>query len=152
MMRIAVIILVIASFGCNKTAPSEQREQGHQIDSAMPVPSQSKVDTTSLKETSKLYSNNRFKEVAIEKVEEGKYIVTGKGQIFESNFGWVVEDGHNELQAGNASTDAGAPEWGKFKFIIQVEKERANSTLHVILFEESAKDGSRQHELAIPLF
>ena len=49
-------------------------------------------------------------------------------------------------------TDAGAPEWGKFEFAISVHKKRKNSTLTLILFESSAMDGSRQHELPITLY
>jgi hypothetical protein len=48
-------------------------------------------------------------------------------------------------------TDAGAPEWGRFSFTVEAVKKRANSTLHIILFESSAKDGSRQYELPILL-
>ncbi|MBK7232918.1 MAG: hypothetical protein IPH93_11830 [Saprospiraceae bacterium] len=48
-------------------------------------------------------------------------------------------------------TDAGAPEWGNFEFGIHVQKKRANSTLTLVIFESSAKDGSRQNELPIPL-
>jgi len=62
-----------------------------------------------------------------------------------------VEDGHDELKKGFEMTDAGAPEWGNFIFTINVAKKRPNSTLHLIIFESSAKDGSRQHELPILL-
>ena len=97
------------------------------------------------------YSNARFRNVTIEKSEEGSFVVTGQAQIFEANFGWVVEDGHQELEKGFEMTDAGAPAWGNFKFEIDVQKQRANSTLTLVLYESSAKDGSRQHELPIPL-
>lgn len=105
-------------------------------------------DTVSVVQT---YSNARFKEVAVERTGEHKFTIKGKGQIFEANFGWVVEDGHEELSSGYQMTDAGAPEWGAFKFTIEVEKKRQNSMLTLILFETSAMDGSRQHELPISL-
>jgi hypothetical protein len=97
------------------------------------------------------HANERFRNVTATYTEDGKIKVEGEAQIFEANFGWVIEDGHNELQSGNQMTDAGAPEWGKFSFIIDPAKDRDNSTLHLILFESSAKDGSRQHQLMIPL-
>src|SRR5690606_33873120 len=97
------------------------------------------------------YSNARFKGVTIKKVGENAFMVEGQGQIFEANFGWVVEDGHNELAKGFEMTDAGAPEWGKFKFEIEVEKQRLNSTLMLILSETSANDLSRPHESPIVL-
>jgi hypothetical protein len=99
----------------------------------------------------KVYANKRFRDVTVEKIAANKYRVKGKGQIFEAAFSWVVEDGHNELKQGHVMTDAGAPEWGNFNFVVEVAKQRSNSTLHLILYETSAKDGSRQHLLPIKL-
>lgn len=101
--------------------------------------------------TFKTYANERFKDVYVEKVGQDSFLVRGQGQIFEANFNWVVEDGHNELKKGFHMTDVGAPEWGKFELPISVQKKQSNSTLILILFESSAKDGSRQHELLIVL-
>lgn len=118
-------------------------------------------DTTEIKEDEtqkdilpplKSYSNERFKDVTVEKIGKDSFLIRGQGQIFEANFSWIVEDGHNELKKGFQMTDAGAPDWGNFEFTIQVEKARENSTLTLVLFESSAKDGSRQNELPIPLF
>lgn len=99
----------------------------------------------------KSYSNERFKEVTVEKIGKDSFLIRGQGQIFEASFSWIVEDGHNELKKGFQMTDAGASDWGNFEFTIQVQKERENSTLTLVLFESSAKDGSRQYELPIPL-
>jgi hypothetical protein len=88
----------------------------------------------------------------VERIGLDTFLIRGQGQIFEANFNWVVEDGHNELKKGFEMTDAGAPEWGKFAFKINVRKERENSTLTLILFESSAMDGSRQYELPITLY
>lgn len=121
------------------------------------VPQKNKIDSTqTVNEQIDLlrvtgYSNARFKGVTVKKLSENAFMVEGQGQIFEANFGWVVEDGHNELKKGFETTDAGAPEWGKFKFVVEAKKERVNSTLMLVLFETSAKDGSRQHELPIVL-
>ena len=103
------------------------------------------------KKNLKYFSNERFRKVTVAKIDTDKYRVQGEAQIFEANFNWVVEDGHNELKEGFAITDAGAPNWGKFDFTLNVEKENEFSTLHLILFEISAKDGSRNYELPIPL-
>ena len=100
----------------------------------------------------KAYTNKRFKNVIVERIGKDSFLVRGQGQIFEATFNWVLEDGHDELQKGFQMTDAGAPEWGKFEFIIQAQKKRKNSTLTLILFEASAKDGSRQYELPIKLY
>ena len=100
----------------------------------------------------KEYSNARFKEVRVQKTGDHQFRIQGKGQIFEASFSWVVEDGHDELKKGFQMTDAGAPEWGNFDFTLEVEKKRTNSTLTLILFESSPKDGSRQYELPLPLY
>ena len=100
----------------------------------------------------KEYSNARFKEVRVTKTGDHKFRIQGKGQIFEASFSWVVEDGHDELKKGFQMTDSGAPEWGNFDFTLEVEKKRPNSTLTLILFESSPKDGSRQYELPLPLY
>ena len=108
-----------------------------------------KKDTIS---TLKTYANKRFKNVIVERIGKDSFLVRGQGQIFEATFNWVLEDGHDELQKGFQMTDAGAPEWGKFNFIIKSQKKRKNSTLTLIIFETSAKDGSRQYELPIVLY
>lgn len=103
------------------------------------------------KRSSAVYSNQRFKNVTVENFAANKYFIKGNGQIFEAAFSWVVEDGHEEIKKGFETTDAGAPEWGRFGFVVEVGKKRPNSTLHLILFETSANDGSRQHQLPLLL-
>ncbi len=88
----------------------------------------------------------------MERIGDSSFRISGKGQIFEANFGWVVEDGHEELKSGYQMTDAGAPEWGKFSFTVTAAKKRPNSTLHLVLYESSAMDGSRVYELPVLLY
>lgn len=102
-------------------------------------------------DTVDVYSNERFKNVYVEKLSDTSFRINGRAQVFEAAFSWVIEDGHNELQSGYGMTDAGAPEFGNFSFVVNIKKQRENSTLHLIIFEASAKDGSRQHELPVPL-
>jgi hypothetical protein len=102
-------------------------------------------------DTVDVFSNARFKSVYVERINDTSFRITGKAQVFEAAFSWVVEDGHNELKSGHGMTDAGAPEFGNFSFVVNAKKQRENSTLHLILFEASAKDGSRQYELPVPL-
>lgn len=115
------------------------------------------TDTTTTETTQtekpekKQYANDRFRKVTVEKVAEDKFRIQGEAQVFEANINWSVEDGHKELKNGYTTATIGAPEWGTFDFTIVAEKERENSTLQLVLFEMSMKDGSRQHELAIVL-
>ena len=97
------------------------------------------------------YSNERFRQVTLEKLDGNKFRIQGEAQVFEATFNWVVEDGHNELKSGFVTADIGAPEWGNFDFTIDVAKNDVNTTLILILFEISAKDGSHNYELPITL-
>lgn len=97
------------------------------------------------------YANGSFKNVTIQRVDAHTFVVEGEARVFEGTVSWVVEDGHNELVKGFETTDAGAPAWGHFAFTIEVQKREPNSTLTLVLFESSAKDGSRLHELPVPL-
>jgi len=144
---IAIILLACNNSGENKTPATKDTVENKPVNTD--VKTDEAVDTT---QAGKIYSNQRFKDVTVEKTGEHTFLIRGKGQIFEASFNWVVEDGHEELQKGYTTTDAGAPEWGKFSFTVDVTKKRENSKLNLILFEISAKDGSRQYELPVLLY
>lgn len=144
MYRLYFLIAILLG-GCNSRVPEAQTEE--------------KSDTVKVEKEiqpppalSKVYTNERFKDVTIERKGDHSFLITGKGQIFEASFSWVVEDGHDELLTGYQMTDAGAPEWGNFSFTIDITKKRENSTLTLIIFESSAQDGSRQYELPMLLY
>lgn len=144
MYRLYFLIAIIIG-GCNSRVPETQVQE--KTDTVM-----MEKEITTPPAQAKVYANERFKDVTIEKTGEHNFLITGKGQIFEANFSWVVEDGHDELLKGFQMTDAGAPEWGNFSFTIDISKKRENSTLTLILFESSPKDGSRQYELPMMLY
>lgn len=146
-------ILLITIGSCvnsetKKETPDSADSVKIQSDTSHTIPKSAVVDTLS----TKVYSNERFRDVRVERTGDHTFLIRGQGQIFEASFSWVVEDGHEELQKGYTMTDAGAPEWGNFKFAIDVAKKRENSTLMLILFESSPKDGSRQYELPVLLY
>lgn len=143
-MKYTIWIITLLFFACNNPKNTDSKSDETFVDNDT-------VQISEPVEPEKEFANERFRQVTIEKKEGNKYRVQGQAQVFEANFSWVVEDGHNELKNGSAMTDAGAPEWGKFDFTIEVEKTNEYSTLHIILFEVSAKDGSRKYELPIPL-
>jgi hypothetical protein len=152
------VLLAVLAFSCNSGETEKSFEETPDTisrQSKKPVapetPSVPVKKDTAQQPGTRTYANQRFREVAVEKLSGSRYRVKGEAQIFEANFSWVVEDGHEELKNGHEMTDAGAPEWGNFDFTIDVPKSRPNSTLTLILFEISAKDGSRQHELPIKL-
>jgi hypothetical protein len=144
-------------FACQPAPGNQQSGNRPKEEPDAPVAVISPSDTltgnldTTLPVAPKQYANVRFKEVTVTKTGTHQYTIRGKGQIFEGQFGWVVEDGHNELLSGFAMTDDGPPAWGNFMFTVEVQKQRPNSTLMLILYETSAKDGSRQYELPMVL-
>ncbi|OAB28933.1 Immunoglobulin-like domain of spore germination [Flavobacterium fryxellicola] len=150
-MRWTILLSALLLFGCNKKETEHTTDVN---DTLISIPETTKAVKAAKPEIllPKQYSNDRFKEVTVERIDENKFRVRGKGQIFEANFNWIIEDGHDELKTGFQMTDAGAPAWGSFDFTIEIQKKRENSTLTLVLFESSAKDGSRQHELPILLF
>jgi hypothetical protein len=150
-MRRTILLSLIILVACNN---NEEKRKTTKADTVKNIPETTQVTNEAKPEAllPKAYSNKRFKNVTVERIGKDKFLVRGQGQIFEANFSWIVEDGHEELKKGFQMTDAGAPEWGKFEFAITVHKKRENSTLTLILFESSPKDGSRQDELPITLF
>jgi hypothetical protein len=150
-MKWTFFLSMMMFVGCNDRGQSNTTTKKDTLQSSpgsTAVTEDEKADTLQ----SKKYSNERFRDVTVQKTAKEKFLVRGEGQIFEASFSWIVEDGHEELKKGFEMTDAGAPDWGKFEFTVDVSKKRGNSTLTLILFESSAKDGSRQHELPIPLY
>lgn len=148
-MKRIILLLIILFTACNKKEVTTGQAQ-EIVKTSDTVQLNKKPVSSNI--TVKKYSNERFRNVTVEKVNDNTFRVKGEGQIFEASFSWVIEDGHDELKEGYEMTDAGAPEWGKFDFTLDVAKNRKNSALTLILFEISANDGSRQHELPIVLF
>lgn len=147
-MKRIILFSMIVLFSCNKKKESiGEPVEILKTSDTVQVTKAAQSDTAISTE----YSNKRFREVTVQKLDDDKFRVKGQGQIFEASFSWIVEDGHYELAKGFEMTDAGAPEWGNFDFTLDVTKKNTNSTLTLILFEISAKDGSRQYELPIPL-
>ena len=150
-MKCTILLSLITLVACNN---NEHIKTTAKVDTLKTIPETLQVTKEAEPEAilSKTYSNKRFRDVTVERIGQDTFLVRGQGQIFEANFNWIVEDGHEELKKGFQMTDAGAPEWGKFEFAITVHKKRKNSTLTLILFESSPKDGSREYELPIPLY
>lgn len=152
-MKYLLAFLALIALGCQAKVSTEvETENKDTISVDNTRTDQDTVYKDSIGMSPKVYSNERFRNVTVEKTGENTFTIRGQGQIFEANFNWVIEDGHEELQKGYTMTDAGAPEWGNFSFTVTAPKKNPNSTLHIILFESSPKDGSRQYELPVLLY
>jgi len=160
-MKRLLLLPLILFFACdNQPRPSEdisQRRDSISIRPEIPLvhpldPDTVLADTTVQPDTVRTYGNTKFKDVTITQISEEQFRVSGKAQVSNAAFRWVLEDGHHELRQGAEKTDAAAPEFGSFDFKFTAQKRDSNSTLHLILFESSTRKGTRLHELPIPLF
>lgn len=99
------------------------------------------------------YSNEAFQNVVVEG-ERGHYRVTGLARVFEGSFMYAVSDGHNYLLEEAAMIKEGdSTQFSPFELEINIPEENLpeNGTLTLELFVYSAKDGTREHDLIIPL-
>ncbi|MFA4132426.1 MULTISPECIES: Gmad2 immunoglobulin-like domain-containing protein [unclassified Brevibacillus] len=110
-----------------------------------------KPPTTQTGQQETVYGNDIFRNVTVKKTAQDTYEIKGQASVFEAVLNYVVEDGHNELAQGSVQASTAAPDWGDFTHTLKVKKAEPNSTLTLILFETSMKDGSRRMELIIPL-
>jgi hypothetical protein len=148
-MKYFPLILIMLTLACNNAKDKD----------ANGTPKTQKLDTTDpifdphthTGDTIDLYQNETFKDVLLKKTGETTYEVTGKARVFEATYNYLVKDGNEVVTDGHGMTDAGAPAFGNFSFTVNVKKKKATEALYLILFEASAKDGSMQHELPIPL-
>lgn len=92
----------------------------------------------------------RIFEPAPNTVVDNEFTVRGEARVFEGTVQYEFEDGHNILDEGFVTASAAAPEWGEFEITITFEDVAFDSGT-LILYEESAEDGSRQNELLIPV-
>ena len=139
-------ILLLFLFSCKQN----DNQDATINDTIVPTDSvQTAIPNETKKEDLEELSNERFRKVTIEKIGEHKFRVKGQAQVFEATINWSVEDGHYILKEGFVTADVGAPEWGTFDFTFEVKKAEENSSLTLILFEISAKDGNQQHELPV---
>ena len=154
--KVLLSFLAIALiFACQDRSAEQQYEEKDTaaVHNDNPVlPDTSVYNDEHIQDTVDVFSGGRFRNVRVEKIGDSTFELTGEAQVFEAAFSWVIEDGHKQLKQGHGTTDAGAPAWGKFSFQVSASKPEPNGVLHLILFEASAKDGSRQHELPVVLY
>lgn len=98
-----------------------------------------------------VYENEAFRNVRVEG-EKGVYTVKGQARVFEANVSYAVTEGHIYYLEDQYVT-ATSLDWGDFTIEIDISDQElpVNGTIMLELYEESAKDGSRIHELMIPL-
>ncbi len=99
-----------------------------------------------------LTENQAFRHIYVSG-QQGNYVITGEARVFEATVQYEVEDGHFVYLEGFETASEGAPNWGTFSIEIDIPETDLpkNATLMLVLFEESAIDGSRINELIVVL-
>jgi len=130
----------------NNTDEATQEEENNEVDENEQGTENSVTPTNE----DKVYQNKIFKDVKVSETDN-EFVFTGKAQVFEGVFDYAVYDGEEKLVENNYQT-VGAPSWGDFE--IPIEKEliaNAKTEARFELFVYSAKDGSKENVLTIPL-
>lgn len=139
----AIIILIAFGFlvGCNKakTEPDVPEKLGE--------PPISKEKEQLIVMENQIFKI--FEPAPMAKVRD-KIVVKGLASIWEATVQYEFEDGHFILDKGFVTASEGAPGWGEFEITIELDNA-VNGSVRVILYETSAKDGSRLNELIIPV-
>ncbi|MDQ0247055.1 hypothetical protein J2S09_004696 [Bacillus fengqiuensis] len=150
-ISIGLLVVIIFTSGCQQwteIVPNPASEDKKQ------TPPETKETTEDNdQEETKAVENEAFKIMAPvpNQTIHGVFTLKGEARVFEATFHYRLEDDHhNVLAEGFITADKGAPEWGDFEAEISF-KETTSSNAILTIFEESAKDGSPQHELFIPL-
>tara|TARA_R110000850_G_scaffold218852_2_gene344414 strand:+ start:31198 stop:31653 length:456 start_codon:yes stop_codon:yes gene_type:complete len=151
-MKYLYLFTVLLFLSCNSNEKKNEAPEAEILDQTEKNTGEDKSNDDAFLSEGETYSNERFRDVTVERQDENTFLVEGTAQLFEGTYNWVIEDGHRELKDGYGTTAAGAPQWGTFSFTVEAEKEEPNTVLHLILFEPSAKDGSRRHQVMIPLY
>lgn len=142
-----LIFLVFTVFACNNKKSTDIEIITNTV-SADTIQLEKPIESS---ESVKEYKNERFRKVTLEKLGDNKFRVKGQAQVYEATIKWSVEDGHYVIIDGFTTATIGAPEWGDFDFTFEAKKAKQNSSMTLILFEESAKDGSQLYTLPISL-
>lgn len=77
--------------------------------------------------------------------------VRGRARVFEASFMVRVEDAAGVLLEQPAMASEGGPAWGEFDVRLTLPRPPEGEEGRVILFEPSAKDGTPQHVVSIPV-
>ncbi|MDF2822342.1 MAG: Lipoprotein LpqB, GerMN domain [Clostridiales bacterium] len=159
LLLIEQVSMIMQQFGFDQTqllieGQIEESLLGH-LYIADPITANDPSDYTWLEDMEKsdiVVQNVAFRifEPAPDAIVGNRIVVKGVARVFEASLNWEFEDGHNVLASGYVMASEGAPGWGEFEIIIEFDKV-TNDTGTIIIYETSAKDGSRINEIIIPV-
>ncbi|MEH7223542.1 Gmad2 immunoglobulin-like domain-containing protein [Bacillus sp. JJ1566] len=130
----------------NNNNEATQKEENNEVDET----EQNTENEVTPTNEEKVYTNKIFKDVKVSNTDN-QIVITGKAQVFEGVFDYALYDGDEKLLEDHYQT-VGAPSWGDFE--IPIDKNvyaQSKNEVRLELFVYSAKDGSKEDILTIPL-
>ena len=152
-MKKYLLLLMVIAVGCNERSDTNTTTTSLNSPDSIPVADHTTVAPpadTSIQAIAPA-SNERFKDVTVKKISSDSVHVSGKARIFEANLSYAVYEKGKQVREGFHTASAGAPEWGDFDFNIASPRSSGDTGTYIIIFESSAKDGSRVGVLKFPL-
>lgn len=148
----SVVTLSLLLVGCG-LKEGETEVKVEKVEPVAPV-AKTPSNTPNEKKVEFLYENEAFRVTHVAIPDDGETAtIKGYARVYEGTVSYAAEDGHAILTQGFTTASVAAPEWGEFEFSVNVEKENKHHVKNyvIVLFEESVKDGTPQHELPIPI-
>jgi hypothetical protein len=140
-MKILIALSLLLVFACKSKEPSDTTV--NEMDTvAVDNTRTDKKDTVYTDPSGispKVYSNERFKDVTVQRTGDSTFVVRGKGQIFEANFNWVVEDGHDEIKRGYTMTNAGGHLNGVISTLLFQQLSAIQTQLFTLSFSKAVQ-------------
>ncbi|MDR4889560.1 Gmad2 immunoglobulin-like domain-containing protein [Fredinandcohnia sp. QZ13] len=165
---IAILSIATILASCNQNDQTNEADDNEQVNETE-QPAENNNDETTQEKTNeageteqntekdgtpnteeKVYQNKIFKDVKVSEMDN-QMVITGKAQVFEGVFDYALYDGEDKLLEDHYQT-VGAPSWGDFE--IKIDKTtiaQPKNEVRLELFVYSAKDGSKENILNIPL-
>jgi len=152
LMIIIMSVVVLSACGSDMVNPGAGTNEPGAEDINNPSEDQNEQEEVEEQREQFVLENEAFRiyEPVLHAEVEGHIVVRGLARVFEATIQYEFEDGHFILNKGFTTATEGAPGWGEFEIVIEID-ELTTGSATVILYEESAKDGSRLHELQIPV-
>lgn len=149
-----LLALYIFFGGCNISSDNLNQQFSHSEISEKDTTNLTKKFVENNKNTFKdsTYSNKVFRNVVVSETGNGYFEINGEANVFEATFYYFLRQNKKESDVEFVTVNTLSSEWGKFNFNFNTNFYKKDIPLYLVIFESSAKDGSRVNELIIKLF
>lgn len=142
-----------SAFTIEKQKESSSEESGSAEGEGTEQGTEEEGDPEPSEPSSSVEGNDAFRNLELSG-EKGNYTVSGEARVFEGDFLYRVEDGHNELiSETTVQVDAGAPNWSQFELAISIPESElpASGAITLMIYDRNAKDNEPVNVNYVPL-